>query len=70
MLDHHGGEVAAELRDGVPAAAEIQDEVASLGPVARTEPDELADAARRRLRRFFRREIYRTPVVIPLVIEV
>jgi len=61
---------AAHCDDLLPRAGrQLSDTLAHLPLAARRLPDEVADVARRSLRRFFRRELDRKPVVIPLVIE-
>jgi ribonuclease J len=50
------------------ARQELQTALNALPHSARTLPEEIADVARRHLRRIFRRELERKPVVIPLVI--
>ena len=47
----------------------VRDTVDALPCGARRLPGEVADVVRRELRRFFRRELARKPVVIPIVIE-
>jgi ribonuclease J len=51
------------------ATRALMDCVQELPPSARALPEELAEVVRRRLRGFFRKELDRKPVVIPLVIE-
>ena len=51
------------------ATRALADTVRDLPPSARSLPEELAEVVRRRLRGFFRKELDRKPVVIPLVIQ-
>lgn len=51
------------------AARSLRDTLDALPSGARRLPGEVADVVRRELRRFFRRELARKPVVIPIVIE-
>jgi ribonuclease J len=47
----------------------VEHGISTLGPTARSDPNEVAEAARVQLRRYFRRQLNRAPVVIPLVLE-
>jgi ribonuclease J len=51
------------------ATRALAETVGDLPPSARSLPEELAEVVRRRLRGFFRKELDRKPVIIPLVIE-
>lgn len=48
----------------------IEQELEGLGDIARGDANEVAEAIRTRLRRYFRRQLNRAPVVIPLVLEI
>lgn len=51
------------------ATRALADTVRDLPPSARSLPEELSEVVRRRLRGFFRKELDRKPVIIPLVIK-
>ncbi len=51
------------------ATRALTETIRELPPSSRGLPDELAEVVRRRLRGFFRKELDRKPVIIPLVIE-
>lgn len=63
IAESNGEELLEKVR------AEVERDIQSLAPQARTDSSEVAETIRLRIRRFLRKELHRAPVVIPLVIE-